>query len=144
MLFYAVQITEDNQGDSVVQAHRFAGFVLLFLEHAGKMLHALGYSGPIIVNAALTAIRGKKWLPPMWTRQLVTFGSELDDDVEFSIHTTSEALREKPDDIAMYVLHNVLYSVNCPTLVDSPQKLKQLVEMGCSLNGWPPRGSLRT
>ena len=70
-------------------------------------------------------------------------GSELDDDVAFSITTTSEALRERPDGIAMDVLRYVLFSVNWPDLAETPQELEDLIRKGYTFNSWPEPANLR-
>jgi hypothetical protein len=71
-------------------------------------------------------------------------GSELDDDVTFSVNTTTDALREKPDGVAMDVLRFIFFSVNLPDLIDPPQRLDELVRMGYGYNSWNPPGTLRT
>jgi hypothetical protein len=42
----------------------------------------------------------------------------------------------------MEVFRHVFFSVNCPDLVDTPQKLEQLVRRGYEYNGWPPPQNL--
>jgi hypothetical protein len=71
-------------------------------------------------------------------------GSELDDSVFFSLATTSEALVEKPDGIAMDLLRYVLYSVNAPDLVEEPETFAALIRKGYLYNCWPQPQSLRT
>jgi hypothetical protein len=143
MHFYGAQIEEDHNGTVGIHLYRFVGYVLLFIEHAGRMLQALGYLGPIIINTALTAIRDAKWLHAPHGTLAVRSGSDLDDDVAFSIPTTTEALREKPDAVAMELLRYVLFSVNCSDLVDTPQRLQALVLMGYKFNFWAPPACLR-
>jgi hypothetical protein len=97
------------------------------------MLHALGYSGPLIIEVALTSIQRVPWLYGSG-RVYAQPGSPLDDDVPFSLTTTSAALREKPDDIAADVLRCVLFSVNWPDWTDTD--LTDMIRMGRRCNGW--------
>ena len=70
-------------------------------------------------------------------------GSELDDDVEFSISTTSEVLHEKTDNIVMELLRYASFSVNWPDLIDTPGKLEELLRVGYQYNNWPVPESWR-
>jgi hypothetical protein len=64
-------------------------------------------------------------------------GSKLDDEVTFSISTTSEELLlERPDGIAMEVMQYFLFSVNSADLVETPEGLKDLVRQGYKFNHW--------
>jgi hypothetical protein len=38
----------------------------------------------------------------------------------------------------MEIFRHVFFSVNCPDLVDTPQKLEQLVRHGYGYNRWQP------
>jgi hypothetical protein len=144
MLFYGAQIEINESGTLGVHLYQFVGYILVFILHAAKMLQAMGYSGPIHINTALGSILRVPWLQALgWSRLVPRPGSELDDDVVFSIPASSEALREKPDGVAMDVLRYVLYSVNLSDLIDTPQKLEDLVRMGYEYNYWPRPANLR-
>jgi hypothetical protein len=110
------------------------------------MLQAMGYSGPIHIYTALSSIVGIPWLyaASRWFMSGRSFGSELDDDLDFSISTTKEDLCEKPDGVAMEVLRYVLFSVNASDLVDTQEKLENQVRMGYEFNLWPKPDKLRT
>jgi len=62
--------------------------------------------------------------------------SELDDEVSFTIAITSEALREKPDGVAMDLLRYVFFAMNWPDVADSPENLAELMRAGYKYNGW--------
>jgi hypothetical protein len=138
MLFYGTEIGTETRTASGVHLHQFIGSVLVFVRHAGRLLQALGYSGPVVVETALASVLGVDWLHfPRGNVASPLPGSELDDEVEFAIATTSEALREGPDAVAMDVLREVFFSVNLPQLVDTSQKLGNLVLKGYDYNFWP-------
>jgi hypothetical protein len=136
LLFYAARIAGDRNGAFGVHLHEFVGHVLLFLEHSGRMLQMLGYTGPLLIETAIGPIRGVPWLYVL-NRSFglsATPGSQLDDELAFSISTTSEELVEKRDAVAMEVLRYILFSVNSPNLVGAQQKLENLIQMGCEYN----------
>jgi Putative DNA-binding domain len=143
MLFYAVQISDDHNGTLGIHLLQFTGYILLFLEHASQMLKQMAYSGPVSVGTELTAVRGANWLVPQYEVMFPTPGSELDDRVVFSVATTSEGLREKRDAIAMEILRFALFAVNCANLVDTTERLEQLVRKGYEFNSWPRPKTLR-
>ena len=137
MLFCGTEIANDESGTLGIHLYHLVGCVLVFIKHAGVMFRVLGYSGPIIIETALASILGVQWLHFPNRRLFTRPGSELDDDVAFSVTTTSEALLEKPDGVSMDVLRYVFFSVNWPDLVDTPQRLEDLVRKGYEYNYWP-------
>jgi hypothetical protein len=144
MLFYCSRIDRDEHGTSGIHPFEVAGKVLLFIRHAGILLGTLGYRGPVLISTALTSILGVGWLN-ITPRGLLSnlAGSELDDDVAFSVTTTSDALSERPDGVAMEVLRYIFFSANLPDLIDPPGQLEDLVRMGYKYNFWSEPGALR-
>lgn len=137
MVFYGTQIDgEHTTGTRAIHLYEFVGSVLIFVRQAAGLLQLLGYSGPVLIEATLASIRGVPWL---YTQQGVWLeskaGSELDDDVSFSITTTTEGLRERPDGIVMDVLRYVFFSVNWPSLVQTPH-LENVLRSGYAFNSW--------
>jgi hypothetical protein len=108
------------------------------------MLKMLGYSGPVVIETTLTSILGVPWLHVdhgMWLSP--RSGSELDDEVVFSISKTTEELIQKPDGVVMDLLRDVFYSVNAPDLVMMPQRMEALIRRGYEFNSWHQPESLR-
>jgi hypothetical protein len=139
MLFYGTRIDENLSGTHGIHLYGFVGEILLFLRHADTIIQGLGYSGPIHVQMNLAKIREVPWLygtqgvGGIFSEQ----GSVLDDECEFSIPTTSDVLREKPDSIVAQLLQYVFFSVNWSDLVDTQPKLEELLRMGYQYNSWP-------
>jgi hypothetical protein len=142
-LFYATKIEEDHNGTLGVHLNQFVGYVLLFIEHVNKMLQALGYGGSIRMETTLTSILGVQWLYDAGGCLSAMAGSELDDNVTFSVTTSTEALRERPHGVAMDILRDIFFSVNWANLVDTPEKLERLVRAGYKFNFWPNPANLR-
>jgi hypothetical protein len=144
MLFYCTKIDRDENKTPGIHPYEVVGKVMLFIRHADSMLLALGYVGPVLIETSLTSILGVGWLN-IQRRMLFPnrHGSELDDDVTFSVETTSEALHEKPDGVAMDVLRYIFFSANLPDLIDPPQRFEELVRMGYEYNSWTPPDTLR-
>ena len=136
MLFYGMKIdTKENPPRPAgIHLYGFVGHILLFIRHASQMLHALAYTGPLVVDVALNSILRVPWL--YGPEGLYTYeGSPLDNAIDFSITTTSSALREGPDEIAMDVLRCVLFSINVHDWTDTD--LGSLLASGRRYNGWP-------
>ena len=144
LLFYGTRIVDNHGGTEGVHLYEFVGLVLLFLRHADRMLRALSYSGPLLLNVALGWILQAPWLRSAEGGQWVSSveGSKLDDKVAFSLPTTAEELRSRPDGLGMEILRYVLLAVNAPDLVDAPEKLRNLIRQGYHFNSWPQPDSL--
>jgi hypothetical protein len=141
---FFTQIDDNKSGTPGVHLGQFVGHVLVFMRHAAMVLEALGYSGPILIEATLSSVLGVPWLHAHQGILFPHSGSELDDEVSFSVTTTTEALLEKADGAAIDVLRTVFFSVNWSDLVDKPQKLEELVLQGYRFNLWPLPDKLRT
>jgi len=144
MLFYAAELDTNHSEFSGIHLFQFVGYVLAFIAHAGKMLRAMGYSGPVYIETSIGAILETPWLWDGGYGPSSKPGSELDDGLAFSIPIMSDDLCEKPDRIAMDILRNVLFSVNSSDLVDTQPKLESILRIGYKYNFWPVPDSLRT
>lgn len=146
MLFYCTKIGETynpSETGLVIHLHGFVGHTLLFIHHADAMLQALGYAGPIRIEATISSILRTPWLYASGSSSAIFSGSELDDEVSFSITTTNELLREKPNGVATDLLRYVFFSVNWPDLINTPRKLEDLILKGYAYNSWPHPDNLQ-
>jgi len=135
MLFYATQIDGNHGGTLGIHPYQVAGYVLVFIRHATELLQELGYSGLIVITGILTSVLKAQWLDPRGGMGFhLKMGSELDDEVEFSLVITAEALRETPDRIAADLLRYIFFSVNWPDVVDRTERLEALVTWGHKFN----------
>jgi hypothetical protein len=137
MLFYGAHLGDALPGMAGINLSTFVGHILFFLRHAAAMLQSLGYLGPIAIEVSLNPLLNVDWLHSWEGYPQPVASSPLDDDLALLIPSNSELLRTKPDSVATKVFRQVFFSVNCPDLVDNPQKLKRLISKGYEYNGWP-------
>ena len=142
MLFYGAHMRVETSGAAGINASAFVGYILFFARHAAKMLQSLGWSGLVDMEMVLSPIRNVQWLHE-WERWPEAMpGSKLDDEIALMIPTSSDALSERPDGVAMEILRQVFFSVNLQDLVSTPQKFERVIRFGYSYNGWPPTPKL--
>jgi hypothetical protein len=141
MLYHAVQVEEDHHQATGIHLFQFVGYLLLFLfiKHPGTMLQSFRYSGPLHIETTLNSLLDAQWLEPQGASFSARPGSELDDAVTFAIATTSELLRDAPDDVVADLLRYLFFAVNWSALVDSPENVQRLVRPDASSisgNAW--------
>ncbi len=135
-LSYAVGIAEDSAGLRGVHTPQFLGDTLVLLQHAAQVVPALGLTGSIHVEVLLRGVRGIPWLHA--SDGYVEEGphSELDDTVTFALTSTTDALTQSRDSLAMDVLRLVFFAINWPGTADDPSKLAGLLKVGYEYNMW--------
>jgi hypothetical protein len=137
-LFYGTHdLLASEVKEQGVYTLRFVGYVLLFIRHAAKMLDSLHYSGPVAIEIVLSWILGLRWLHRFEGYLDGEEGSRLDNEVTIEAATTTDEVLRNPDGVAAQLLRQVLFSVNCPALVDTQEKVDMLVRKGYSFNDWP-------
>jgi hypothetical protein len=139
MLFYCAQIEQERNEGWGIHRNQFVARILLFTKHAAKLLVAMGYSGPVLIEIAMTSILGVPWFYDAGGWLEPKQGAELDDGFTFSIDTTVESLNDGLDDVAMEILRRVFFAVDWADLISKPEKLKDLVLTGYRYNGWTQR-----
>lgn len=70
--------------------------------------------------------------------------SNRDDDVAFSIETTSDDLQRRPDAVAIELLRVIFFAVNWPDAVTTPDAIAELIRDGYHFNMWGRPGQLKT
>jgi hypothetical protein len=71
-----------------------------------------------------------------WQETSAKRGSELDDDVVFSITSSTDAMRENATRVVTDLLQYVLFSVNLSDQADTAEKLEALLNEGRKFNRW--------
>lgn len=143
LLFHGIYLPLDHGEVSGIHIHEFIGCVLLFIHHAAGMFKALGYSGPILLEISLAGFREIKWVHGWGGFPQAVGGSELDDELSFSLLKTTDDLRDKRDGVLIEVLRQVFFSANLPDFVDRPGNLEQLAKNGYEFNVWQMPQTLR-
>ena len=154
MLFYGTELDIEiaPQGTRAFQSnpisgihlYRLVGHLLVFIEHATKMISRFSYEGTLSIDMTLSGILG---VPLLYTRgdNVMYKGpiSELDDDFSFSLPTTSEALRKQSDGLVMSMLQYILFGMNWPEYASSADSREALMRSGYEYNFWPEPKVLR-
>jgi len=138
MLSYATGIGEEREQYRGIHTPRFLGNILVFLEHAARIMRTLRLTTSIHVEVLLQGVRGVPWVhfPSGFPQE--GSHSELDDTVTFSLTTSTEVLTQSRDLLAMDLLRLVFFAMNWPGAADDPKKLDSLVHFGYQYNQWPP------
>ncbi len=144
MLFYGTGVEVSENQSHGIHPHELVGNVLVFIRHAGALLRAMGLSGPILIETIFASLLDAKWFT---LTHGVTFLSEpkpqFDDEVVFPVATTSDALVEKPDGIAMEILRHLFFGANRPGYADSRQSLENMIRNGYQYNFWTKPTTLK-
>jgi hypothetical protein len=112
------------------------GYLLVFLKHANEMLSLWPNEGPLSIDIRLSGILDIAWI---YTEDNLMYEgpvSELDDDFSFPLPTTTAALRDQADALAMSILQYILFGMNWPDRASDPDVLGRLVRHGYNYNGW--------
>jgi hypothetical protein len=143
MLFYGTTLEMEADEGPGIHLYRLAACIMLFLEHAGRVLEILRYSGPLRIEVSLASMLGVQWLVPEVHWLTPKPGSVLDDKVNFFVETTSEALREKVDAVSMDIIRYICFSANLSEHVNNAEKLDNLIRHGYKYNFWNVPESLK-
>jgi hypothetical protein len=139
MLFYGTGIELSYNQLQGVHPLDLVGYVLVFIRHAGMLLQTMGLSGPILIETTFASLLDAPWFLVMQggAAMLSDPKPQFDDEVIFRVATTSDALIEKPDGIAMEILQQLFFGANRPGYVDTAQNLESLIRSGYHFNFWP-------
>lgn len=140
LAYYGLQLETKHHDIEGLHTYELAGALLLFIFHAGTMYKHLGYSGPVLMGVKLSSILG---VPLLHAAQgFITAGSvsPLDDELELEIETTTQALVEKYDAIAIDLYRRIFFALNWPRLVETPQHAEDVLRKAYQFNNWtvPP------
>jgi len=142
MLFYGTDLdTEINLKStsiSGIHLYRLVGHLLVFTEHANQMTSRFGGESPLSFDVTLSDILGIPWFYSQGDMGGIYEGpkSPLDDEFSFSLPTTSEELRKRPDALVMSMLQHILFAMNWSDYVNKPAGLESLLRTGYKCNSW--------
>jgi Schlafen, AlbA_2 len=139
-MFYGVEIdtAHTHAGIDGIHPCEVVGYLLLFIDHAGKILNAAGYSGPLSIQFAMSAIVGVPWLQIQYGGFVLAGAkSELDNEIIFTFATTIEEILAHRDDVVWQVVERLFCSVNWPNAVGTDENRKNLMSLAYRYNSWP-------
>ena len=137
LLFYATELGEENETYQGIHVNRFVGNLLVFLRHAREMMKRLGYHGQLMYEVRLQRILGEKWIDFVGPNPAVDGpASELDDEVTFSIFTSSDELFDRTDAVARDLLRFLFFSTNWPERAQDDRCLVEAIRRGYTFNMW--------
>jgi schlafen family protein len=138
LMFYGGELRTDFHQSEGIHPYDLAGGLLLYLLHATKILSAMGYSGNVLISASLDSILGVPLLQEIYgTFGVTSFaGSELDDDVTFSMEATAQELTEKSDGVTLELLRRIFFSMGWAGAVSSQQNAENLLRKAYAFNLW--------
>ena len=136
MLSYATGIGEAHEQYRGIHTPQFLGYILVFLEHAARIMSALGLSTSIHLEVLLQGVRGVPWIYLPSGAPEHGSCSELDDTVAFTLSTTTDVLTQSRDLLARDILRLVFFAMNRPGTADVPERLTALVQAGYQYNEW--------
>ena len=135
-LFYAVEINVSypHQGVDGIHPFEVVAYILLFTDHAGKILKQTGYDGSVSIQFDMSAIIDVPWLH-IQHGNFVSAGSrsELDDEVVFTLVSSVEELSDRRDDAVWKVIERLFRSVNWPNMVEARE---MLMRRAYDYNSW--------
>lgn len=123
-----------------IHPYAVAGYLLLFLSHATEILQELGFFGPILVQTTLTSIFNNQWLDP---RSGMGFyvrpgRSQLDDEITFSVDSTSDVMRADQDRIVKDLLRYVFFLSRLGRSDKNPSRARSTCRLGQKLQFLEP------
>jgi hypothetical protein len=102
------------------------------------MLKLMGYSGRLLLKTSLFAIAGLQWFYRLEDGMIADHDTNmLDNDVQFEMSTSTEALQESPDVVTSELLRQLMFAVNLPDQVNTPAQVEELLRRGHRYNFWP-------
>lgn len=148
MLFYGteldIEINLKSTSMSGIHLYGLVGYLLVFAEHANQMTSHFGRESPLSFDVTLSGVLGVPWL---YSQDIggIHEGpkSPLDDEFSFSLPTTTEELRKRPDALVMSMLQYILFAMNWSDFVNKPGRLESLLRSGYKYNSWGEPKALR-
>ena len=145
MLFYGTELeielgpkqTGGLQQESIAGIHlyRLVGYLLVFAEHAKRMISLFGYEGPLSIEVTLSRILGIPWLYSQDGMGIYRGpASELDDGFSFSVPSSTDSLGKGRDGVARSLLQSILFGMNWADYAGDTAHLEKLVRSGYNYN----------
>lgn len=136
MLFFAMELEEQNQYVKGSHLYQFVGNVLAFLEYARRALSRLGYIGSVYLEFRMSNMLGVQWVHALSGFRQDGPSSELDDEISFTLEFDTVDLVERINKVLADILRQVFFSTNFSEIGISPDRLKRVITDGYKFNNW--------
>jgi len=136
---YAREVEGQGNVGNYVHVQQLVGALLLYLEHARRMLLEVGFDGTLRFAVGLERVLKRPFFITGYAGQVEKCGcSILDDEIAFQQDCSSEEFRSSRDRIAVELLRTIFYAVNWPEGVADEASIAGILEMGYKFNLWKP------
>ncbi len=142
-LFYSREIEEARETEPgqppphLIHLASFMGHLLVWMEHARRVIRGSPVRGPLLVRLRLSGIRGLDFIEYSQSNRPISRAvSVLDDEVLVEIQASAEELIGARDSIAKTLCSQLFFSVNWPDATYDEAGLERLLQLGYSYNYW--------
>jgi hypothetical protein len=120
-----------------IHLYRVAGYLLVFAEHAKRMIAQFGYEGPLSVEVALSGILGLPWLYSQDGAGIYRGpASELDNAFSFSLPANTDSLSGQRDALVSSLLQAILFGMNWADYAGDAAQMERLLRRAYGYNFW--------
>lgn len=123
-LFYGIEIhvemPQKDEQTKGIHSNQLAANLLLWMEHAKRMISSIGYEGSLLVDVRLSDINNIPWFYPEGC-------SELDTEFSFTVATTADVVRERRDEVVKQMLEDISFGANLDVYRDDSKWAESLL-----------------
>lgn len=128
--------SDDSTPPYAIHLNHFLGQLLVFTEHAKRILESCEYRGNLLVNLDLNNIRGAPWMHFPDGIPLEGPNSVLDDVATIDFDIEADRLIESSDDVVKDFLREIFFAMNWPEVANTDRQLDRLIDAGYNFNMW--------
>lgn len=132
-----IVIGKEAEGPTGIHLNQFIGHLLVFSEHAKRILEKSGYIGSLSILINLRNVRGVPWFhfPSGYAEEGPK--SLLDSDASIVFEANVTRLLGERDGFVSDMLHEIFFSLNWPDVISTDNQIQQLILSGYDFNFWP-------
>lgn len=132
-----IVIGRESEGPTGIHLNQFIGHLLVFSEHAKRILEKSGYIGSLSILINLRNVRGVPWFHFQSGYAEEGPKSLLDSDVSIVLEANVTRLLEERDGFVTDMLQEIFFSLNWPDVISTDNQIQQLILSGYDFNLWP-------
>lgn len=135
-----IVIGREPEGPVGIHLNQFIGHLLVFSEHAKRILEKSGYIGSLSILINLRNVRGVPWFHFPSGHAEEGPKSLLDSDASIVLEANLTRLLEERDGFVTDMLQEIFFSLNWPDVISTDNQIQQLILSGYDFNYWPRPG----